>query len=718
MSAPQPGPQTQGEGEKEIPLPKLREELRLLPNPQSTSGSAGYLIFDPIANRYFEIGLEAYELLASWGRATTLEELRARRLKATGHDVPADDIKALIRFLEENCLLVEAMTGWQSYSRRAEGAKHSAFMWLVHNYLYIRIPLFKPYAFLKATLPLVSFAFTRTFYVVIAALTLAGIYLVSRQIDEFVATFNSLMTLQGAALFAASIAVIKFFHEAGHAYTATRFGCRVPSLGVSLVVMLPMLYTDVTDSWRLPPRQRMWISAAGIIAELILAGIATFLWAFLPPGTIRDIAFIVAAASWVTSLFINLNPLMRFDGYFLFADWLGINNLQARSNALGVWKMREILFGLGEPCPDQLSRSKERLLIVYAWAIWIYRVGVYTAIALTVYHYFYKLIGILLFAIEIGWFIAKPIWGEMKYWWRSRDRIGASPRSKLALAGVAGVIALLVIPWQSKISIPAVLDHAAYVRLYPPAASVVKSVLVEKNAEVAEGTPILELESPALERDLTLATLRMNLLQLRLDRRIVDREDKASSLSLEREMEKLKAEKAGIEKRIAELVVKAPISGRLAELNGSLEPGRWVSRSEELGLIVAPEKGVVVNGYVSHDDLARLKPGAKGRFEPDDVLSAAEDVEVRDVAYSGASVIEIPYLASTFGGPVAVTEDRDRGLVPNQATYLVTMTPNEVLASPMMHVKRGVVIVEGQAESIAARFWRHAASVLVRESGI
>lgn len=698
------------------PLPRLREDLRLLAKPKGSFTPTGSLIFDPIAHRYFEIDYEVYQVLAAWGRSKTVRDLRSMVLTTFGQDTTIEDIEALLRFLDESSLLLEAEGGWRSYSARADRAKPGFLTWLLHNYLFIRIPLLKPHAILKATLPYVSFAFTPVFYWAIAAIGLAGLYLVSRQWDEFTASFAPLLTVEGAALFGLALAVVKVFHELGHAYTAMRYGCRIPSMGVALVVMLPMLYTDVTDAWRLPRREKMFIAAGGIIVELCLAALATFAWSFMPDGPARSFIFIIATTSWVTSLAVNLNPLMRFDGYFLFSDWTGVSNLQTRANALGAWRLRELLFNLGAPCPDKMPASTRTWVVGYAWMIWVYRIIVFTGIALTVYHYFFKALGIILFAVEILWFILLPIWRELRHWWRHRDEIKMSRRSRITLAVAIALLGVLIVPWSTRIEVPAIRQSAVYARLFPVSPSIIKEIHVTQGQTVKGGDVLVELEAPRIAQDLKIVDLKLKLLRLRLDRRAADKTDRADSLSIAKEITLLEEQRHGLERQREELIIRAPFSGEVVELNSELKAGRWLSRAEEIALIVAPEHGNIVTGYLSNDALARLEKGAKGRFTPDDPLGIPDEVLVTDIAYSASATVDIPYLASTFGGPVQVLEDKTRGPVPTQAAYLVTLEP-EKKDNGLNTVSRGLVVLEAKPESILASVMRHTISVLVRESG-
>ena len=129
-------------------------------------------------------------------------------------------------------------------------------------------------------------------------------------------------------LYLVTLIFVKCLHELGHAFVAKHFGCRVSAIGIAFLVFFPFLYTDTTDAWRLRNhKERLLINFAGILTELHLALIATFAWAVLPDGGLKSVAFFIATTSWISSLVINVSPFMRFDGYYVFADWLKAENL-------------------------------------------------------------------------------------------------------------------------------------------------------------------------------------------------------------------------------------------------------------------------------------------------------------------------------------------------------------------------------------------------------
>lgn len=698
------------------PLPALREELQLRAGAPTSTGAPTWLIFDPFPNRYYQIDTETYEVLSLWSEHKSIEDLRRAVATRYDRDVSQEAIRQLARFLEQSDLVVEAEGGWRTYAHRAAQSKHGWLLWLVHNYLFVRIPLLRPDSFLKATLPFASFFFTRTWLAIVAILTTVGLYLTSRQWDAFISTFEHFFSAEGIAYYAVTLCLVKALHELGHAYVAVRFGCRVPTMGIAMLVMMPMLYTDVTDAWKLQSRrQRLLIDAGGIIVELMVAGIATFLWAFLPEGPARSAAFLVATTSWIMSLALNLSPLMRFDGYFILADLVGIPNLQHRANALGRWKLRELLFGLGETIPEMLPARTVAWMIAYAWLIWIYRLVVFTGIALIVYHMFFKVLGLILFAVEIVWFIGKPVAAELNEWWKRRAAVRMQRRSAITAAVSFACLLLVIVPWSGRVTIPAVIEPAEFARLFPMTPGQITALRMRPGQQVAAGDVLVETTSPKLLYEFEQTKTRLALLLARQDRRISDTKDRLASLSLEQEIEKQQKRRDGLAKEIEQLKIRAPISGVVAELPPEIHEGRWLGRNDEIGVIVS-SKGYVARGYLHQSDLGRLDIGTRGTFSFEHPLRWAVAVEVDRIAYSGTQSIDIAELASVYGGLIAAQETKERSLTPKEAHFLVTLATKDRALS-IDHVMRGVVHLSGKPESILAAAWRQTLKVLVRESG-
>ena len=702
-------------------LPELRQELNVQRGGPAADGAPSWLIVDPVQHRYIQIDEAAYQMLSQWQSGVTVSAFKDTMLRAFSHAVSDDEVTRFVAFLADNNLTVEPLSGgWQSFSERAKRAEHGWMMWMIHNYLYIKLPLVHPEAFLKRMAPAVAPLYTRTCAVIVACIGLAGLYLVSRQWDAFATTFQYSFSWQGAATYAVALALVKSAHELGHAFTAVRYGCRVPSMGVCFLVMFPVLYTDVTDAWRLQSRrERLAIGSAGVMVELALACLATFLWAFLPDGILKGLAFSIATVGWLLSLAVNLNPLMRFDGYYLFSDALGVENLQSRAFAFGQWRMREILFDLQLAPPERLPPATARTLTIYAWVIWIYRLVVFTGIAVLVYHMAFKALGIILFLVEIVYFIVRPVASELLRWRQDGRAIRATRRSKLTAAAALVLVLVALVPWSTQISIPAVLEASEIARVYPQRAGLVVAVKVAAGDTVTKGDVLVVLRSSETEHQLALTKSKIALVQMRLARRSADQEDRARSLVMEQELKAAQSELAGLTRERQELTIVAPASGVVAEFNTAVHPGRTIGRAEVVALIRGGDV-LVARGYMAEHDVGRIGKSGSGRFIAD--VAGFDPVPVRllDIVKASATSIDMPELASTHGGPIPVRQQAGAGgqrrLTPAHAVYL-TVLKSEPSAESPGHSVRGTVQIAGEAQSLAARAWQQIAAVLVRESG-
>jgi len=700
----------------DIPLPRLREDLQIMRGGTSYAGEPVWVVLDPLRNRFFRVTYEMFQILSVWNRSPTIGSLNATLNARFGRQTDTEEVGMVLRMLDMNFFLAQPASGsWRGLydiSRR----RHSWFMQLIHNYLFFKIPLVRPEPFIRATWPYVAFLFSRGFLIFAALVGIAGLYLVSRQWETFVGTFPYVFSFEGAAISLVSIVFIKSLHELGHAYVAHRHGCRVPTMGAAFMVMMPLLYTDVTEAWKLKSRRsRMAIDSAGVITELCVAAFALFFWAFIPDGPLRSAVFVLAAAGWIMSLLVNTNPFMRFDGYYMLADLLGIENLQPRAFRHMRWRLREFLFGLGHPAPEPFPPRLDAVVTVYAICTAIYRLVLYLGIALLVYHFTIKLVGVMLFAVEIGFFIIRPVWIEMREWWTMRHDILASRRTYVTLAIVAGLGVLAAMPLSTRVSAPALILPETFVRLFPEEAGRIEAINVRRGDAVRKGEVLFVISSPTLAQERNLAEIEIDLAEQRIARIGADAEDLAERGVIATQLSSLTAKRDGLSQREDRLVIKAPFDGRIADLNAEIAPGQWISRKEQLAFLSAGD-GSVVRGYVSGNDRARIEPGSTGWFIPDDLTQPKLKVALTSVAVSGAQQLEIPQLTSQFGGHIAVHPTDGKRLVPITAEYAVTAQALDQPNDPNQ-TWRGMLLLDGRAESLLARGWRQVLKVLVREAG-
>lgn len=694
-------------------LPALRPDLQLSAAAAGVDGAPQWTLADPLRGRYFKLGGAAVRLLRHWPLGEPQQVLAAAN-REPGEPLGMEEVEALLRFLRGHDLIV-ALDGEQraSYAQKAASQRQSLWLRVLHQYLFFRIPLWRPDPFLNRTWPWLRRHGDALLRIGLPLTFALGLFLVVRDWQRFIETFPHLFSLGGALAFGIALTFAKLCHEFGHAYMAKRAGCRVQSMGLAFMVLFPLFYTDVSDAWRVNDRRsRLLIGAGGILAELLLACVALLAWSLLPDGPWRTAAFMLASATWITTLMINLNPFLRFDGYFLLSDWWGVDNLQGRAFALCRWRLREALFAYGEPAPEPLSAGLQRRLLLWGYAAWLWRALLFFGIALAVYLMFFKLLGIFLMVVELAWFIALPVLREVREWWQQRAQ--ARP-ARLLLGALLLVLplAVLILPWRGAVQVPALLEASRVAALHAPMAARLKRVLVREEQAVEAGQVLLELESPDLDYRQVIARREVEILQLQLRRQAGRSETAADVGILEQRLAQALAEYRGLAAQRERLLLRAPHAGQVRDLSRALRPGGWLAAESVLVRVIG--SGGRLRGYLPEVDLWRVEPGAPGYFIADDPARERQAVRVQAIAATGAAYLEQDALASDRGGPLAVRRDEERRARPLQAQYAVHLSLDAPQA--VTQPRRGVVELQGRRESILAATWRRLAALGVRESG-
>lgn len=698
-------------------LPPLREEIGIFPGPAALDGSPTWTLHDPAINRFYRLGWPEFEIVSRW-QSATIDAVVARVNAETTLDIEAEDVDELRRFLLSSDLLrIAGPQTTEHLVTKAQRMRHGFWRWLLHNYLFMRLPLVRPDRVLTAAYPYVTGFFTRGFALAILLIGALGLYLIARQWDVFRDTFVDLLTVQGAIAFAITLGFLKVVHELGHAFTAKRFGCRVPTMGVALLVLVPVLYTDVNESWKLTGRkQRLAIGVAGVTAELCCAAIAMCAWGFLPAGPARSTAFLVATSTWVTTVLINMSPFMRYDGYYVLSDWLEMPNLHHRAFALGRWWLREKLLGLGDPPPEELPPGRLHFLVLFAFVTWLYRFTIFLGIAVLVYHFVIKALGIAMMVVEVGFFLARPIVMEAWAWWKRRGDMRASPRTLATLTGAIVIIALLIVPWRSTINAPAELKSKEHIDLFAPEFGARLATIAVRNGQsVQKGAPLFHLASPDLDYKIAHSRANLDILGWQRENRGLDPDLLERSQVTEREYQSTLTEYRGLLDQKTQLDIAAPISGEVVDTAENLEPGAWVAAKSRLASVIDP-KTVKVEAYVDEDDLDRIALGATATFWADADSRIEVPLRVTEIARASTRTLPDAYLASTNGGPITVRTPKQDELVPDRTLYRVILAPQSDTLPPT-RILRGHVALRGEAVSIVQRAWRSFHAVLIRESG-
>jgi putative peptide zinc metalloprotease protein len=700
-------------GAQALPMPvlaALREDLVLFPSSDNLDGSPTWAVQDPVRNKFVQIGWLEFEMMARWQPNPVL--LMKSLVQETTLRPSLEDILAFGHFLRSQGLVrIESREDLALARKVPAKPGLTNWRWWLHNYLFFRIPLARPDRLLGSVVPRLEWLFSPATLLVLALLCGMGVVLAARQSELFVQTFVDSLTLAGLLSFAFALMLAKTLHEVGHAVVATRYGVRVAHVGVAFLVLWPMLYTDTGESWRLRNhRQRLHIAAAGMSVEMILAGFSLLGWALSPPGALRSACFYLATTSVVMTLALNLSPFMRFDGYYVLSDAMDMPNLHERAGAIAKTWIRRTFLGWLDPWPEHFAPSKHKALLCFAISTWVYRLGLFLGIAVAVYLMFFKVLGIFLFAVEIVWFVMRPVYTELRTW-RARRRDIHRGRASLWLLLLLGGVGLWAFPWAHDIHAPAQL-RTEYRTLFSPIAG--KIVSLHAPGAVAKGEPLVVLDSPKLRNDVQRAQINVTATRAALasaELGVEQNRDQVGKLGVT--VEQFQAEDRAADQELARMRLSAEFPARWTDVDPSLAVGVWLRPQDPVGTLV-DESTWWVEAWVDESEIQYITVGVQGKFYPSNRVDKPLQVKIVDIDSVRAATLPHPGLSTEHGGSIPTTTE-GKTLVPREALYQVRLQVNG--QPEQMRWARGRITVQGERYSKLWHALRYASSVLIRESG-
>ena len=672
---------------------------------------------DHQSGRYYRLSPAAYLLVCLLdGRRTIREawELVGRRY---GPEQPSQDeiILLLAQLHRADLLLGELPPDIGEVARRSLAHERQTTLARLRNPLALRLPLFDPDRFLTLTLPAVRPLISAPGLVLWLALTLTGFAEAAAHWDELTADIvDSVFSVHSLALALLAYPLVKAAHELGHAYVCKRFGGAVHELGVMLLVLFPVPYVDATDATSFPRTwQRALVGAAGIMVEMALAAVAMLVWIEASPGAVRAVAFNVMLIGGVSTLLFNGNPLLRFDGYYVLCDLIGIPNLARRSSQYVLYLIQRHLFG-DDALPNPAETVGERRwLLSYAIASTAYRIALTFGIALFLASR-YLMIGVLLGAWSVGSIMVWPLLKGLIHVVRSPRLNGRRGRAAAAAAALAATPALLLfaapVPYATLAQGVVRLPETALVRARSD--GVVSRVLARPGATVRRGDPILELDEPTLPAALAVLEAERHELEVRRDVALTT--DRVSANLLADQAQRAAGAVALARDRLADSVLRAPRDGVLALPEAESLPGRFVRRGDLIGQVLAPDD-LTVRVVVPQEriDLIRARTvSVELRLEHAFFRPMAAEVR-RELP---AAVGEMPSaaLGLAAGGDIATDPADASGRRAFEQTFLVDVAPRALALTDIFTGERAHVRFDHGAEPLGWRLLRDLRSLFLR----
>lgn len=588
--------------------PQLRSGVRV--TRQRLRGETWYVLSDPMSGRHHRFNDAAYKLVALCNGQRTIDEVWAQRVDADGDAAPtqAQAIEVFSRAFAANLFVgdvapdARAVVGAQA---RAQAARRRAAL----NPLAFRVPLADPDRLLARHAGRLAWLFGRGPQAAIWVVVALGALLLALNAQAFAAYAHS--ELGSGRMWVAMWLVyplIKALHEAAHAFAVKSFGGEVHEVGVTLLLLTPVPYVDASASTAFADRrERVVVGAAGVAVEALLATAALVLWLLLEPGALRDLAFAVAFVGGVSTLVVNANPLLRFDGYHVLCDAFELPNLALRSSRW--WQQAAKRWLLRLPQATLAVALGERgWLVAYAPLAFAYRVLLLATLTAMVANWS-AAAGLAVLALA-AWAVAlRPAWQALRWSLESPELHGARLRAGLAATGAAVLagLGLFVLPVPHHTHAPGIvwLPDDAMVR--PAVDGFVEQVVVHDGDIVQPGALLFTLGNEPLQVELAGVEAKLLLEQVeRNDRFATD--TLRSGLAADR-IEQLATQRERLHARVAALEVRAAAAGRVA-LDSRLVAGRHLVQGEIVAQVL-PGGAPLVRALIANDDIdaVRADPG-------------------------------------------------------------------------------------------------------------
>ncbi|HUO14813.1 MAG TPA: hypothetical protein VMX38_07495, partial [Verrucomicrobiae bacterium] len=497
----------------------LQLDPKLIIKEQTQDGKPMMMVVIPSTRCYYPITHDQWDLLSLFDGNRSFKEIAELRTAQTSVLYTEDYVREFAESVadrpfwhktaqEQNIGLWEKLKD----ERQRRTRKESRF----GNLAEITFSAWDPNTYLTKAHEKLKFVFTRGFLIFNLILFSFMAYVwIDRwgeighdTIEFFTFTHKSVVDL---VEFWVLVFIVGFLHESSHGLACKHTGGEVHRMGFLLIYLEPCFFCDVTEAWVFGSKwQRIMTMAAGVWSELILCGFATILWWGLPPGGfIHEFAYKIILIAGLGGVFINLNPLIKLDGYFIFTEMLEISELKELSTDFSTSWVKKNIFRLPVEVP-YVSRKRRLLCVPYFILSDIYGYVLLFFVVTFVYNLTSKYSPQWAFvpALVVGWFMFRKRIRAAFALLRSvyldkKELIRVRLRSYRGWALGALLSCFVFAPiWHQTISGRFVLEpiHESVVRARVPGRVV--GVEAREGQVVAAATPLIELQDPALESEL------------------------------------------------------------------------------------------------------------------------------------------------------------------------------------------------------------------------
>jgi len=671
--------------------PRLRAHTAV--HRQVFRGKIWYVLQDHQTGRFHRLSPIANLMLCLMDGRRTMREIWDAAGRKAKDDPPTQDetIHLLAQLHAADLLQGEIPPDFDEMAERSEKADQRRLMQRLRNPLALRVPLFDPDRLLNLTLPLVRPIFTAYGFMAWLALVLTGLTLAILHWPELTSDVaDRVLAAENVALIMCVYPVVKSLHELGHAYATKVWGGEVHEVGVMLLVFIPVLYVDASASAAFRQKhRRIIVGAAGILVEMALAAIAIIIWLYASPGLGRTVAFNIILIGGVSTLLFNGNPLLRFDGYYIFSDLIEVPNLGTRANAYLFYLIQRHLFKIDSVESPVTGPGERKWLISYAVLSFLYRFSVSIGIALFLSARM-PAIGFVMACWTIGMIAVMPVIKGIRFLATSPRLRGRRERAFTVVGGfmAAAWLILFIIPLPYSTVAEGVVIVPDQAEVRAKTEGFVTKVITAPGSAVTPRQPLVALEDPTLDAQVAVIEAQLDETRQRLEG--VRQVDRVQAEMFEDQAAHLADKLATFRTRRQGLTVVSDQAGQFVMANAEDMSGRFVKRGDLLGYVI-PANNLVVRTVVPQSDVDLIHQRTT-RVEAHVVEDLERPIPARVLREVPAAQQDIPSLALTTRGGGTIALDPSKTQRP-QALFSLFQLDVELLDPMRMQTQGSRVYV-------------------------
>ena len=702
--------------------PRLRPAVQV--HRQHFRGQVWHVVQDPSNNQFFRLNEEAHRFVALMDGRRTVAEVWKICNDIAGDAAPTqgEAIQLLGQLYTSNLLQGDLPPDAEGLLRRYRQRITREVQGYLTNLLFIRIPLLDPDRFLDRFVALFGLAFTFWGFLAWLGLVCAGLYFIAGRTRELVESAQNILAPAQLPILYATVIFIKIIHEFGHAFACKKFGRESGSggevhvMGVMFLVFTPLPYMDASSSWAFRQKwHRVIVGAAGMMTEMAVASVAAVVWASTGAGSATHaIAYNLIFVGSVSTLLFNINPLLRYDGYYILSDILEIPNLAQRSREYIYYLVRRWAWGVKQARDPSHTRGERIWLAFYAVTSTVYRVFISIAILLFISARLPFLGAILAVTAVVAWVLV-PLGRFAHYLTASSELMRVRTR---AVASTAAVLALVVggvglVPAPDRCYVEGVVEPVQFAIVHAGEDGFLQSHLPSGSTVTPDGPPLAVCVNPDLEAEARRWEAQRRELLAR--RSLATTKDVALVQTIDEQILAVDEKLSDVRRRLGDLAVHAPFAGKWLSPQIDLQQGGYLHRGDPIGVTATPD-AMIVRAMAGQESAGVLSVEADPKIEmridgrPDALLAGT----VTQFLPAGQDRVPSPALTYVGGGSIAMSVDDQKGTKTAERVFEIRIAPDPDSCVRLLAGQRVIIRFDNHSKPLLTQWKRSLLQLIQR----